>query len=888
MFKIFSFLELNKRLFLQYFMVLTAFSIMVVINYYYGSGIVRENIKAYGEKVISLSVETMNAYLINTAETLDNLAFTIERINKNNVGIDIMRQEIEAWTKRLHLNNKTDESISFFGFIHNTFIEGNNWIPADDFIPQSRPWYTGAYAHNGEICFSEPYYDAKTNLFSFSISKLVFDKNNEVFGVIGTDIYMSDLEKYVESMHFLGNGYGVLFDNQQRFAVHPNEEFIGKKLIDVDDGSGDYIIISNLISAGEELLAFPYLSYTNENSILFLKRLYNNWYLAIVLPRDIYYIDIQNMQSIMILVGFVLALLLCGVLTYMHNKVIRSKEESRIKSSFLANMSHEIRTPMNAIIGMSDFLKYEKLNDRQMNFVNDINSSAKSLLTIINEILDMSKIEAGKLSLIPVNYDFYNFLDNIKSMLKYMTENKNLGLKFETSGEIPRYLYGDDIRLKQILTNLCGNAVKFTGRGYVSLRVIALENTLLFEIQDTGRGISKKDMPTIFEPFEQAKSKQNRELIGTGLGLPITKNYVEMMSGKIMIESELGKGTTFTVEIPMVKGNAEEIEDEEKEQKDQKLIASQANILVVDDNEFNLKTIIALLSLFNIEVKYATSGKEAIESVKKENFDIIFMDHMMPEMDGIEATNEIRKLGSKYNNLIIIALTANAIYGAKEMFLSNGLNDYISKPVELYDLKNILIKWLPNEKVTLVDQLPGEKTLSDSEREFQKTLKRLFIKNNHNIYKEIITALEEDDITKAHRMAHTLKSNAGQIGKKQLKTAAADVELYLMYGKNHASEEQLKTLEIELNAVLEELSPIMAENPINPAVVEIPTDKTSLKGMLDKLEILLKSGNPECLEFVETLRALPETEQLVNLIEDFEFDNAFLAFLDVKKHLNCV
>jgi len=886
--KFFSFLETNRRLFLQYFMVFTAFSVMVVISNYYGSGIVRENIEAYGEKAISLSAETMNAYLNDSASDLDHMAFAVERLHENNAGIEMIRQEIKAWTERMHLKNELDESISFFGFIYDTFIDGNNWIPASDFIPQSRPWYIGAYAHNGGICFSEPYFDAQTGKNSISISKLVVDKNNEAFGVMATDIFISDLESYVENMHFLGNGYGVLFDNQQRFAVHPNDEFIGKRLVDADDGSGEFINISNLLSSGKDLFAFSYSSYTDEDSILFLKRLDNGWYLSIVLPRDVYYIDIQNMKFIMMLAGIILALSLCGVLTYMHIKVIRSKEESRIKSSFLANMSHEIRTPMNAIIGMSEFLQYEKLNDRQLNLVNDIHSSAKSLLTIINEILDMSKIEAGKLSLMPVNYDFYKFLDDIISMIKYMTDNKGLGFKFDTSGDIPRYIFGDDIRLKQILTNLCGNAVKFTGRGYVSLRVIALDETILFEIKDTGRGISKNEMPTIFDPFEQSKSKQNRELVGTGLGLPITRNYVEMMGGKIMIESELGKGTTFTVEIPMVKGSADDIEDEEKEQKEQKLIASQADILVVDDNEFNLKTIIALLGLFEIKAKSAASGKEAVKYVQKEKFDIVFMDHMMPEMDGIETTNEIRRLGTKFNNLIIIALTANAIYGAREMFLSNGFNDYISKPVEVYDLKNILIKWLPKEKMTLIDSLPGEKTLSDSEKEFKITLQRLFVKNNRDKHKEIITALNDGDVSKAHRLAHTLKSNAGQIGKKQLKNAASEVELYLMYGKNHASEEQLKTLENELNIVIEELSPLMSENPVSSANKTILINKESIKDMIDKLDLLLKSGNPECLEYVETLKELPETGLLVKQIEDFEFDNAFLSLLDVKKRLNCV
>jgi CheY-like chemotaxis protein len=259
------------------------------------------------------------------------------------------------------------------------------------------------------------------------------------------------------------------------------------------------------------------------------------------------------------------------------------------------------------------------------------------------------------------------------------------------------------------------------------------------------------------------------------------------------------------------------------------------------------------------------------------------MDHMMPEMDGIETTNEIKKLGGKYSGLVIIALTANAIYGAKEMFLNHGFNGYISKPIEMRDLKKTLIEWLPQEKVALIEQPLGEKEQTDSEIKFFRTLKRLFVKSNRDKFTEIVTALSTNDVERAHRLAHTLKGSAGQIGKKHLQSAAADVERYLAYGKNHVSEEQLKALETELNKVLGEFSSLYTESSHETVRDGESLSTQAVVDLLDKLEPLLKSGNPECLELVGELRLIPAARQLVQEIEDFEFENASYILTELKK-----
>ncbi|MCL2055275.1 MAG: transporter substrate-binding domain-containing protein [Oscillospiraceae bacterium] len=366
---------------------------------------------------------------------------------------------------------------------------------------------------------------------------------------------------------------------------------------------------------------------------------------------------------------------------------------NRSKSSFLASMSHEIRTPMNAVIGMLELLTHEPLNDRQMNYVSDIKHSAVSLLSIINDILDMSKIEAGKMELIPVDYDFMAFLDNIHSMFTYVAEEKGLEFKFETQGDLPGCLFGDDIRLRQIIINICGNAVKFTQRGYVELKVINAGDTMIFKISDSGRGIKQEDIEGLFSAFGQTDTVKNRNIAGTGLGLAICKSFAQMMHGTIEVESEYGDGSTFTVTIPLIQGDAEKLKAAVP--KGSKLFAPKAKILVVDDNEFNLKVAVGLLKLSKINVETASSGALAVEMVQQTDYHIVFMDHMMPEMDGVETTAAIRALGGKYEKLAIIALTANAVQGSREFFLSNSFDDFLSKPIDVRELISLLKKWLP-------------------------------------------------------------------------------------------------------------------------------------------------------------------------------------------------
>jgi CheY-like chemotaxis protein len=339
----------------------------------------------------------------------------------------------------------------------------------------------------------------------------------------------------------------------------------------------------------------------------------------------------------------------------------------------------------------------------------------------------MSKIEAGRLELSPIHYDFRALVDNVASMFRFVAKEKGLEFRFESAGEMPEAQYGDDIRLRQVLTNICGNAVKFTENGYIGFKVTASpeKNIIAFDIKDTGMGIRKDDIPSLFHAFEQSKTGKNRHIAGTGLGLAISKTFIEMMGGHIGVESEYGQGSVFTIVIPITEENPSKIRRGEDFSKARSISAPAASILVVDDNEYNLRVALGLLGLFDIDAKTASSGKEAIEMILMNDYDMVFMDHMMPEMDGIETTAEIRKLGDKYKKLTVIALTANAVQGAREMFMANGFDGFISKPIEMPALTNILMEWLPPEKVAQKNAQTENDETQDVSGDFWETLDKI-------------------------------------------------------------------------------------------------------------------------------------------------------------------
>jgi signal transduction histidine kinase len=418
------------------------------------------------------------------------------------------------------------------------------------------------------------------------------------------------------------------------------------------------------------------------------------------------------------------------------NAYAEAENASIAKSRFIANMNHEMRTPMNAIVGLTDLmLEEDGIPATIKETFEKISTAGNTLMGLINDVLDISKVEAGRLELIPVQYDVASLLNDVITLNVIRAEDKPVIFKLDIEGEVPCNLFGDDLRIKQILNNLLSNAFKYTKKGSITLivkchtdkeRDNAYQNSapstslsapyypiwLSFCIRDTGIGIRKGDLEKLFSDYNQIDTSANREIRGTGLGLSITKKFVELMDGNISVESEYGKGSTFRVSIQQGFVSDQFLDKEtienlscfhyaDKKNKAGKKLErpdlSYARVLVVDDFSANLDVAVGMLRKYKMQVDCVMNGQDAIDciSIGIPVYDAVFMDHMMPGMDGIEATVKIRNLGTVYaKNIPVIALTANAVAGNEQMFLENGFNAFLPKPFTVMNLDSIVQRWV--------------------------------------------------------------------------------------------------------------------------------------------------------------------------------------------------
>ncbi|MBR5336570.1 MAG: response regulator [Lachnospiraceae bacterium] len=388
----------------------------------------------------------------------------------------------------------------------------------------------------------------------------------------------------------------------------------------------------------------------------------------------------------------------------------QARAADRAKSNFLANMSHEIRTPMNVITGMSEFILRDSHDEEAKKHASSIKAASKSLLSIINDILDFSKIESGKMDFVNDPFMTSSMINDVATMMRIRIQDKPLEFRLEADEDIPVMLFGDEGRIKQILINLMTNAIKFTKKGYIrwSVRSVKVDDghcRLFVEVEDTGIGIKHENIEKIFSDFTQVDTKRNRSEEGTGLGLAISQRLAEQMEGKLGVKSVYGKGSTFFFDIlvrvedwtPM--GKLNEVHSEQTADIYRpSIVAKDARILVVDDNEMNLEVTAGILEPYGIEAACADSGEKALEMYEPDKYDLIFMDHMMPVMDGVETMKKIRKLpGGK--DAVIIVLTANALSGAAVEYKKMGFQDFLAKPLDPKNMDRIMRAYLPPEKI---------------------------------------------------------------------------------------------------------------------------------------------------------------------------------------------
>lgn len=487
------------------------------------------------------------------------------------------------------------------------------------------------------------------------------------------------------------------------------------------------------------------------------------------------------------------------------------REANRLKGKILSDISHEIRTPMNGIIGMTDLLLGEKISGRKRQYVTDIKKSAESLQNIVDDILDYAKICEGKMQILPVDVELRAFLKNIVAMMRFSAQAKGLEFKEEIQIKPLEFVKADDLRLKQILLNLLSNAIKFTKAGGVTFLVKIEHGDILFKVSDTGIGIKQEDIPLLFTAFSQVDESKNRGVKGIGLGLSISKKLVNMMGGKIWIESEYGVGSHFCVSIPYSPGEESAVKAVTAEF--QYIYAPTANILLVDDIQSNLTVTAGLLRLCGITADIAMSGMEAVNLVCEKDYDIIFMDYMMPEMNGVEAMKKIRSLGEKHEKLPIIALTADSVSETRDFLLGAGMDGFLSKPLDKSALMDVLKKWLPIDKIKSV----ANHDISGQNADYSKML-------------QAVSLIEDVDIelalSRLSGMQNVLESSLTQVAK--------SIGGYLREMDSHLSGNNLKDFSIVVHGAKSALANIGA---------------TRHSEMAAELEILSKSGNlPQCKE----------------------------------------
>ena len=470
-----------------------------------------------------------------------------------------------------------------------------------------------------------------------------------------------------------------------------------------------------------------------EDKVLFASETeYSGLYIIGWVPKDAVAGDVTLLVPLVLWCFGLLWLLLVIVTIYLlgaekkaresdelrHAKLV-AEQANHAKSDFLANMSHEIRTPINAVIGMNEMILRESGDEAILEYAGNIDIASQSLLSIINDILDFSKIESGKMEIVNNEYKLGETLYDVVSMIELKAKQKGLQFEVFVNSDLPEVLYGDDIRIKQVLLNLLNNAVKYTAKGAVNLNVSGkcdTDNkkvTLVMEVKDTGIGIRKEDIAGLFEHFQRLDLRENRNIEGTGLGLAITHNLVQMMGGKIEVESTYGKGSVFTVLLSQNIRSTGKIGDFKKnycmstgrlQKYRTSYTAPEASVLVVDDNQINLQVVKNLLKKTCIRVTTCTSGFEALELMCMNRYDVILLDHMMSGMDGIETLKKSKELQENKNKDVpVIALTANTISGAKEMYMREGFTNYMSKPIVGKILEEVLVKYIPAEKINFVE-----------------------------------------------------------------------------------------------------------------------------------------------------------------------------------------
>ncbi len=718
--------------------IIILFFLAVVMAYYTMlQSEMKQKVIVTRELVATKSANQINEYLSTGVDIIRGTSYTLDdmiRKEKSHAEMTDFLEKQYAATEHITAGNST----GLYAVVEDEFMEGTGWVPAADFVPQERPWYGGALANIGQVAVVDPYLDVKTHTMMITLSKSLCD----VKSVVAMDFSLKHLQAMTEELAAKGDSdIEIVLDRKYRVVAHSNRAEVGKSYL-TEEGTFGRVLVDKLRSTEDKYFSFRF---GDAEYIVYTMPVANSWLCLSVFDATATF---AQLRRTLVLTIIVLLLVISVILFIMsrYEKKSRLAQElnqkaetaaaaNEAKSTFLSNMSHEIRTPINAVLGMNEMILRESREPNVIEYAENIHTAGSTLLGLINDILDFSKIEAGKMEIVPVDYDLSSVFNDLVNMIHTRADAKGLELLLDFDQETPKLLYGDEIRIKQVITNILTNAVKYTEKGSVTFSV-KFERVpddpdsvlLCVAVKDTGIGIKPEDMEKLFSKFERIEEKRNRNVEGTGLGMTITLNLLEKMGSSLQVESTYGVGSTFSFKLRQHVNKWEPLGDYKASYQEllkghkkyrEKFTAPEALVLMVDDNPMNLTVFKSLIKQTKVQVDTANDGDEGLLLAKEKKYDIIFLDHMMPGKDGIETLHELKAKDSGPNLATpVICLTANAISGAREQYIEEGFNDYLTKPIDTDKLEEMLLSYLPQDKL----QEAGEEAVVEDNPEIPDCL----------------------------------------------------------------------------------------------------------------------------------------------------------------------
>jgi len=685
----------NRRpLIAQLLFTAAAFFLMIISSNVFVRTIIRNNLVRNAENVIQIVQAQIENDLNNPKMNLTGIAQAVKTIMTRDDSADMLQDYFASMSAYFTSSESTIPSLDgIFGYFETlqggpVLMENFEWDLPQEFYPEERPWYQAAIDANGGIAETMSYSDMsnKGNILIYSLC--VFDDNGNLIGIVGLRLKIDVIGESIVETAIDRDGWGMLISREFIVLAHPNELFVG---MDSRHYTFPPSVYTPQMMRGENVSAGTMNDYLGNRSITFFRKLSNGWYVGLVTPEGPFYESLTRLAYTLGFLGAAFAAILMIILIRIDRAKNKSDRESRHKSAFLANMSHEIRTPMNAIIGMTTIGKTADNIERKDYCFSKIEDASNHLLGVINDILDMSKIEANKFDLAPVEFSFEKMLQRVVNVVNFRVDERHQKFTVHIDKKIPRFLIGDDHRIAQVITNLLGNAVKFTaeyGSIVLDTRFIGEENgicTLQISVSDTGIGLSEEQKSRIFMSFEQAESSTTRKYGGTGLGLAISRSIVEMMGGKIWVDSEVGKGSAFTFTIQVQRGA--QIHEGLLEPD---ISLKNVRVLAVDDDRDILDYFVEIAEGFGLSCcDIAISGEEALGLVVRNgDYHVYFVDWKMPIMDGIQLAAELKKRATSKS--VVIMISAAEWTSIESEAVKAGVDKFLSKPLFPSDIMDVI------------------------------------------------------------------------------------------------------------------------------------------------------------------------------------------------------